>query len=150
LYAHWDIDERKKNKDILSIGLRSKEDDSRAPILFLFAIQADGIDESEIALPQTRLVSFIKELHEQTRHSQKGQGPLDFKRSFYADDAEFIFLTREDRIEGSAFTATERQLHVHELIAAGLYYSNDGAFSKWMHRFREHDIGSHIDEQLGL
>jgi hypothetical protein len=27
---------------------------------------------------------------------------------------------------------------------------NDGAFSKQMHRFGEHDIGSHIDEQLGL
>jgi hypothetical protein len=27
---------------------------------------------------------------------------------------------------------------------------NDGAFSKWMHRSGEHDIGRHIDEHLGL
>jgi hypothetical protein len=44
-----------------------------------------------------------------------------------------------------------RQLYVRALKAAGDYcVSNDGAFSMWMHRFGEHDIGLHIDEQLGL
>ena len=45
-----------------------------------------------------------------------------------------------------------RQSHARALKAAGLLdsTSQDGVFSKWMHRFGEHDIGSHIDEQLGL
>jgi hypothetical protein len=30
------------------------------------------------------------------------------------------------------------------------YCSNDGAFSRWMHRFRKCDIGLHIDDQFGL
>jgi hypothetical protein len=34
------------------------------------------------------------------------------------------------------------------LKAAGLLDSNDGAFGMWMHRFGEHDIVGHIDEQL--
>ena len=43
-----------------------------------------------------------------------------------------------------------RQSYVHALKAAGLLNSKDGAFSKWMHRFGEHDSGCHVDEQLGL
>lgn len=39
-----------------------------------------------------------------------------------------------------------RQLYVRALKAAGDYcVSNDGAFSMWMHRFGEHDIGHHVD-----
>jgi hypothetical protein len=43
---------------------------------------------------------------------------------------------------------SSRQSYVHALKAAALLDSNDGAFSKWMHRFGERDIGSHIDKQL--
>ena len=47
-------------------------------------------------------------------------------------------------------SSTRQSSFVHALIVAGLLDSNDdGAFSNWMHRFGEHDIGSHIDEQLG-
>jgi hypothetical protein len=43
-----------------------------------------------------------------------------------------------------------RQSSVRALKAAGLLDSNDDAFSNWMHRFGDHNIGGHIDEQLGL
>jgi hypothetical protein len=38
------------------------------------------------------------------------------------------------------------------LRAAGLLdkTSYDGAYGKWIHRFGQHDIGLHIDENLGL
>jgi hypothetical protein len=43
-----------------------------------------------------------------------------------------------------------RQSSGRAIKANGLLDSNDGAVSKWMHRFGEHDIGRHIDEALGL
>jgi hypothetical protein len=45
-----------------------------------------------------------------------------------------------------------RQSYVRRLKASGLLdsTSNDGAFRKWMHRFGERDIVSHVDEQLRL
>jgi hypothetical protein len=43
-----------------------------------------------------------------------------------------------------------RQSYVRALTAAELLDYNDGAFSKWMHRFGERDIGRHLDEHLGL
>jgi hypothetical protein len=45
---------------------------------------------------------------------------------------------------------SRRQSSGHARKAAGLLDSNDDAFGKWMHRFGEHEIGGHIDEQLGL
>jgi hypothetical protein len=38
--------------------------------------------------------------------AKKGQRPLAFNRSFYADDAA-IYLSREELIEGSTFITTE-------------------------------------------
>jgi hypothetical protein len=46
--------------------------------------------------------------------------------------------------------ASMRRSYVRALKVAGLLGSSDGAFSKWMHRFGERDIGLYIDEQLGL
>jgi hypothetical protein len=45
-----------------------------------------------------------------------------------------------------------RMSYVRTLKAAGLLdpTSTDGAYSKWMHRFGQHDIGLHIDAKLGL
>jgi hypothetical protein len=45
-----------------------------------------------------------------------------------------------------------RQSYVRALEAAGLLDSNcnDGAVSKWVHRFGKRDIGLRIDEQLRL
>jgi hypothetical protein len=43
-----------------------------------------------------------------------------------------------------------RQSYVRALTAAELLDYNDGASSKWMHRFGERDIGRHLDEHLGL
>jgi hypothetical protein len=52
--------------------------------------------------------------------------------------------------KGGAKEMSTRQSYVRALKAAGLLDCNDGAFSNWMHRFGEHDIGCHIDERLGL
>jgi hypothetical protein len=35
--------------------------------------------------------------------AKKRQDPLDFNRSFHADDAALIFLSKAERIEGSTF-----------------------------------------------
>jgi hypothetical protein len=42
--------------------------------------------------------------------------------------------------------------YVRTLRAAGLLdkTSTDGAFDKWIHRFGQHDMGLHIEENLGL
>jgi hypothetical protein len=53
----------------------------------------------------------------------------------------FTSLNRGQSKRGAQDMAT-RQLYVHALEAGGLLDSNDGAFSKWMHRFGEDDIGS--------
>jgi hypothetical protein len=45
-----------------------------------------------------------------------------------------------------------RKSYVRTLRAAGLLdkTSRDGTYDKWIHRFGQHDIGLHIDENLGL
>jgi hypothetical protein len=45
-----------------------------------------------------------------------------------------------------------RKSYVRTLRGAGLLEkpSTDGAYGKWIHRFGQHDIGLHIDENLGL
>jgi hypothetical protein len=45
-----------------------------------------------------------------------------------------------------------RKTYVRTLKAAGLLdkTSTDGAYGKWTHRFGQHDIGIHFDENLGL
>jgi hypothetical protein len=56
-----------------------------------------------------------------------------------------------NRNEKQKIWQRDSRSYVHALKAAGLLDSNDGAFSKRMHRFGEqHDFGRHIDEQRGL
>jgi hypothetical protein len=51
-----------------------------------------------------------------------------------------------------AMDMSTKKSFVRTLRAAGLLdkTSYDGAYGKWIHRFGQHDIGLHIDENLGL
>jgi hypothetical protein len=61
------------------------------------------------------------------------------------DSPREVFVTT---VGQSVHTRAKRDVN-RALNAAGLLDSNDGAFCyKRMHSFEEHDIGSHIDEQL--
>jgi hypothetical protein len=44
---------------------------------------------------------------------------------------------------------TVKKVHSAHIRNALLYHSA-GAYAKWIHRFGQHDIGLHINENLGL
>jgi hypothetical protein len=72
-------------KAISSSASGGKQDNKACPVLYVFvfsSLAAAELMNEKMALPQTRLVGFLKQLHEKTRHSQKGQRPLDLNRSF--------------------------------------------------------------------
>ena len=83
-----------------------KQGDNLAPtlFLFLFAIQA-RIETmhrkwSAMNLSQPQLQFYPNENEGfLNRRSQKSSTRLDHKDTFYADDAAFIFLTKEDLIK---------------------------------------------------
>ena len=85
-----------------------KQGDNLAPALFLFAIQAT-IETIHRKWPDMKLLQ--PQLHHFTnendgflnKRSQKKGTRLDHKDTFYADDAAFIFLTKEDLIKGTTF-----------------------------------------------
>ena len=85
-----------------------KQGDNLAPALFLFAIQAT-IETmhrkwSAMKLSEPKLIFFPDEAEGfLNKRSQKKGTPLDHKDTFYADDAAFIFLTKEDLIKGTTF-----------------------------------------------
>ncbi|MCP4744834.1 MAG: reverse transcriptase family protein, partial [Desulfobacteraceae bacterium] len=85
-----------------------KQGDNLAPALFLFAIQATietmhrKWDSMNLSKPQLRYFPNLADGY-LNRRSQKKGTPLDHKDTFYADDAAFVFLTKNDLIKGTTF-----------------------------------------------
>jgi hypothetical protein len=98
------IDERRKRKGKLAIGLRNI-----APAHFLFAVQAAAESMNKSSRFRKLDLSVSSKNHLNQRDNGKnGQRPLDFNRSIYADDAAFIvLLSRAELIEGSTFITKE-------------------------------------------
>jgi hypothetical protein len=78
-----------------------KQGDNLAPALFLFAIQATfetmhrKWSAMNISAPQLQYFPNEAKGFLNKRSQQKGT-PLDHKDTFYANDAAFIFLTKDD------------------------------------------------------
>ena len=98
-----------------------QQGDNLAPVLFLFAIQAtiDTMHRSWSAkkLSESELEYFPNESNGfLNKRSQKTGTRLSHKDTFYADDAAFIFLSKDDLIEGTIFVQksfTRFGLNVH-------------------------------------
>jgi hypothetical protein len=85
-----------------------KQGDNLAPVLFLFAIQAAAESMSKNwSFDKPDLTVTSKSLMNERDHAKTGHISLDFNRSFYADDAAFVFLSRAELIEGSTFLTKE-------------------------------------------
>jgi hypothetical protein len=77
---------------------------SLAPVLFRFAVQAaaESMNKNWQFRKRDLFVSS-KNYMSKRDDAKKRQDPLDFNRSFHADDAALIFLSKAERIEGSTF-----------------------------------------------
>ena len=77
-----------------------KQGDNLAPLLFLFMIQAAAdLTEAHWSFEKPMLWKDKKE-YLNSRRRTKDAVEILFNRSFYADDAAFIFLSRADAIAG--------------------------------------------------
>ena len=79
-----------------------KQGDNLAPVLFLFAIMA-AADLTEkhwtFAKPDLK-ISTDRYLNYRDR-KKKSSSPISFNKSFYADDAAYVLLSRQDLVEAT-------------------------------------------------